>query len=527
MWHLIGELVKPNRRPFVLQTVFSVFAALDGIAGPYFLGRFTDQLTAQAFSASFMTLVLWGGALLVILAASGGESYFAGRFRQGVNVQLRNRVVARAYAPGQQTVKASSYTAEALADVKQIEQDFVTSLTGILYCLLQGSLTLIFLLQVNWQLGLVFVALGFLPTIVPKLTARWLKNGTQLWQQANDRYTSGLTDTLNARPLFRHYQLVVQGLGRLSGMLRQSEAANFTMNMRQQWASLFVSALYAITTTGALAVGVVAVMHGQLTIGMLLTLNGAADRVVSPMITIVTDYNHLASSEPLVQRILRPVEATVPKLHFESERHSLIQFQAVTVGFDSPIMRPIDLVITAGTKLLIQGPSGVGKSTLVQVLLHDRQPLRGQVIYSSQLAPEPLAAMTIVHQQPFIFADTLAYNLTLGRPITQERMFRLLRQVGLAQYATVEGLRMQLGSDGHQLSGGEEKRLELARALAEPKTLLVVDEALSGLDATAAAEINRLILNYPGAVIDIEHHATPTMRGQYSQVLDLTRYAIS
>lgn len=527
MWHLIGELVIPNRKPFALQTAFSVVAALDGIAGPYFLGRFTDQLTARAFSASFMTLALWGGVLLAINGANGGETYFAGRFRQGVNIQLRNRVVARAYAPGQQTIKASSYTAEALADVKQIEQDFVKSLTGILYCVLQGGLTLIFLLRVNWRLGLVFVALGFLPTIVPKLTARWLKNGTQLWQQANDRYTSGLTDTLSARPLFRHYQLVVQGLGRLSGMLKHSEAANFTMNMRQQWASLFVSALYAITTTGSLAVGAVAVMHGQLTIGMLLTLNGAADRVVSPMIAVVTYYNHLAASEPLVQKILRPVEATMPRLHFKSKENLLIQFQAVTVGFDSPIMRPIDLVITSGTKLLIQGPSGVGKSTLVQVLLHDRRPLSGQVIYSSQLAPEPLVAMAVVHQQPFIFADTLAYNLTLGRPISQDKMFKFLRQVGLARYATVEGLSMQLGSDGHQLSGGEEKRLELARALAEPKTLLVVDEALSGLDATAAAEVNKLILSYPGAVIDIEHHATPTMKAQYSQVLDLRQYVIS
>lgn len=527
MWHLIGELVKPNRKPFILQTIFSVFAALDGIAGPYFLGRFTDQLTAKAFSASFMTLGLWGGALLAINAASGGQSYFAGRFRQGVNVQLRNRVVARAYAPGQQTVKASSYTAEALADVKQIEQDFVKSLTGILYCLLQGGLTLAFLLQVNWQLGLVFVALGFLPTIVPKLTGRWLKNGTQLWQQANDRYTSGLTDTLNARPLFRHYQLVVQGLGRLSGMLKHNEAANFTMNMRQQWASLFVSALYTITTTGSLAVGVVAVMHGQLTIGLLLTLNGAADRVVSPMIASVTYYNHLTSSEPLLQKILRPVDVTVPKLHYSVNQHPLIQIQGVAVGFDSPIMRPINLEITPGTRLLIQGPSGVGKSTLVQVLLHDRQPLSGQVVYNARLAPEPLATMAVVHQQPFIFADTLAYNLTLGRTVSEEKMFRLLRQVGLAQYATAAGLSMKLGSDGHQLSGGEEKRLELARALAEPKTLLVVDEALSGLDATAAAEVNQLILNYPGAVIDIEHHATPTMKARYSQVLDLTQYAIS
>lgn len=526
MWHLIGELVKPNRRSFILQTVFSVVAALDGIAGPYFLGRFTDQLTAQVFSAGFTTLILWGGALLVIIAASGGESYFAGRFRQGVNVQLRNHVVARAYAPDQQTVKASSYTAEALADVKQVEQDFVNSLTGILYCLLQGGLTLVFLLQVNWQLGLVFVALGFLPTIVPKLTARWLKNGTQLWQQANDRYTSGLTDTLSARPLFRHSLLVVQGQGRLTRLLRQSEAANFTMNMRQQWASLFVSVLYAITTTGALAVGVVAVMHGQLTLGMLLTLNGAADRVVSPMIAGVSDYNHLTASQPLLQRILRPGKLPVPRLQYSPTKHPLIQFQGVTVGFDSPIMRPIDLVITTGTKLLIQGPSGVGKSTLVQMLLHDRPPLSGRVIYSSGLAPEPLAAMAVVHQQPFIFADTLAYNLTLGRPISEDKMFSLLRQVGLAQYATVEGLHLQLGSDGHQLSGGEEKRLELARALAEPKALLVVDEALSGLDAVAAAEVNRLILSYPGAVIDIEHHATPTMREKYTQVLDLTRYAI-
>ena len=78
-----------------------------------------------------------------------------------------------------------------------------------------------------------------------------------------------------------------------------------------------------------------------------------------------------------------------------------------------------------------------------------------------------------------------------------------------------------IGDNHHRLSGGEMKRLGVARALLYGKDILVVDEALSGLDDTSARKLNDLIMRFPGAVINIEHHIPHELKEKYNKVVAL------
>lgn len=81
-----------------------------------------------------------------------------------------------------------------------------------------------------------------------------------------------------------------------------------------------------------------------------------------------------------------------------------------------------------------------------------------------------------------------------------------------------------LGKEGIQLSNGEQRRLEVARALLQEKEILFVDEALSGLDVVNAALLSDILLHYPGTVLNIEHHVPEQMRASYTQVINLNDY---
>ena len=185
-------------------------------------------------------------------------------------------------------------------------------------------------------------------------------------------------------------------------------------------------------------------------------------------------------------------------------------------------LRSVTLDIPSGRFTAIMGASGSGKSTLIQTLMGEIPLLEGKVSLNRDALPSDEGSwFGMVEQAPFVFNLTLGENLSLGLDYRSEEMETVLQAVGLAKFADPESLSRVLGGDQQILSGGELKRLEVARALLFKKPILLVDEALSGLDAQAAKALNQVLRQYPGLVIDIEHHITPDLVSQYDRVLTI------
>src|SRR5699024_7379579 len=186
------------------------------------------------------------------------------------------------------------------------------------------------------------------------------------------------------------------------------------------------------------------------------------------------------------------------------------------------ILKNVDLHVKQGDRLLIEGPSGSGKSTLVKTMMNELRALEGAIQYGRSLKGDLRDQFAVVEQQPFVFHNTLRYNLVLGKEATDEELLHILESVGLTKFANESGLHTELGTGHHQLSGGELKRLEVARALLYNKKVLVVDEALSGLDEISADGLNQLIMDYPGTVIDIEHRLDHKISDRFNKKLHLS-----
>ena len=116
--------------------------------------------------------------------------------------------------------------------------------------------------------------------------------------------------------------------------------------------------------------------------------------------------------------------------------------------------------------------------------------------------------------------------MCLGQNYPTASILQVLHEVGLTKFANENALNMTLGEGANALSGGEKRKLELARLLLRNKKLLLVDEALSGLDKESYGQVFDLILNFPGTVIDIEHNVQPTFAKKYDKVIELDQYAL-
>ena len=187
-------------------------------------------------------------------------------------------------------------------------------------------------------------------------------------------------------------------------------------------------------------------------------------------------------------------------------------------GQTRPVLDGLDLDLAPGQRIAIGGDSGSGKSTLSLLILRQADPQAGQLLWNGQDLRQ--LALAQWHQQLAwmpqgapVFAGTLAENLRLGDAGADDaRLWEVLERVRLADWARATGgLQQWLGENGATVSGGQARRLALARALLRPGPLVLLDEPTEGLDVDTA---NALLADLPAALggrslLMITHDALP------------------
>ncbi len=168
-------------------------------------------------------------------------------------------------------------------------------------------------------------------------------------------------------------------------------------------------------------------------------------------------------------------------------------------GQAQPALDNINLTIPAGAHVAVLGRTGCGKSTLLQLLTRAWDPAQSQILFNDMplkemSEPALRKTVSVVPQRVHLFSATLRDNLLLAAPGTADDELRaMLEKVGLHKLLDDEGLNSWLGEGGRQLSGGELRRLAIARALLHNAPLMLLDEPTEGLDATTERQILDLL----------------------------------
>ena len=191
-------------------------------------------------------------------------------------------------------------------------------------------------------------------------------------------------------------------------------------------------------------------------------------------------------------------------------------------------LKGISLQVNAGEHIAILGRTGCGKSTLLQLLTRAWDPQQGKILLNdSPIASLNEAALrqtiSVVPQRVHLFSATLRDNLLLASPgSSDEALAEILRRVGLEKLLEDAGLNSWLGEGGRQLSGGELRRLAIARALLHDAPLVLLDEPTEGLDATTESQILELLaeMMHEKTVLMVTHRLRGLSRFQQIIVMD-------
>jgi ABC-type multidrug transport system fused ATPase/permease subunit len=234
--------------------------------------------------------------------------------------------------------------------------------------------------------------------------------------------------------------------------------------------------------------------------------------------SLVAIKSALGTAMPTLEMIERL--ASIPAIDNSSENFSVehlgfngnLSIENVSIAYptkSSKALNGVSLKINSGESLAIVGPSGAGKTTLIDVLLGVLPPDDGQIFVSGMSPLKAISewpgAMAYVPQDVIIARGTIRENVALGFPAnvaSDELVWKAIRDAQLEDFINTlpQGLDTEVGQRGAKISGGQRQRLGIARAMFTRPKLLVLDEATSSLDGQTEADISAAIQGLHGSV---------------------------
>ena len=389
-------------------------------------------------------------------------------------------------------------------DVGRVLDAVVATCTTLLPDLLLLAGSLVVLLSLDPLLALLGMA------VVPVLA--WLTAGQRRRVRSAERGAREASGRLaaTATELLRNVR-AVQAFGRLdrAGALfgdaneRSIRAEQAAVTTEARWAPV-PEVVLAVGTGAVLLAGGLRVRDGLLTTGELLVVLSYLRDLQSPVRGLVRLAALRAKSAAAVQRLAEvlgcreavPVPAAprpVPPVG------SGLRLERFRFGYsaDRPVLDGFDLTVASGETVCLYGPSGAGKSTVLQLLLRLYDVDGGRVLVDGVDVREldPLAlrhSLAYVPQDPWLVDGTLAENIAFGSPgATRVQVLAAGRAAWVDEFAPAlpQGYDTPLGESGVLLSGGQRRRVALARAVVSPAPVVLLDEPTTPLDARAAEQV--------------------------------------
>ena len=484
-----------------------------GIARLGLLGWLIGQVFAGRPLAE---LVPWVAAIALVMVLRGMAEHWravvAHETAARVQKRLRRILYDRIAALGPGTVgrqRSGGLTLSMIDGVEQLETYFGQFLPQFMIALLSPLLIFAVVAFVDLPVAAVMLAFALVALLAPALWHKWDVKNSQRRQKAYASFAAEFLDSIQGLATLKAF-----GQGKARADKLEVEARE--LFRRTMWVLATNSLARGITDTSiacgaatALLYGATRVESGAMSLSALLIILMLGVEIFRPMRELRSVLHQgmvgLSAAQG-IYRILddKPMVADAPPARLDRMLAPTIEFEDVRFAYPGTrrtVHDGLTFRAAAGERLGLVGPSGGGKSSIVRLLLRFYDPERGRILLGGHdLRALPFAEIrsliSVVNQDTFLFHGTVEENIRLGRPdATQEELVEAARAANIHDFITglPQGYATMIGEKGIKLSGGQRQRVAIARALLRDTPILVLDEALSAVDAENEAVIQEAL----------------------------------
>lgn len=448
--------------------------------------------------------------LLLLVAVAGGRALVswltelaAHRASAAVKSELRRRLLERSaqlgpgWLSGQRT---GSLVALATRGVDALDDYFSRYLPQLGLAVVVPVAVLARIVTEDWVSAAIIV--GTLPLIpVFMMLIGWATESRmdRQWRLLS-RLSGHFLDVVAGLPtlkVFGRAKAQAESIRRITGEYRQATMRT----LRIAFLSSFALELLATISVALVAVTIgMRLVHGDMDLYIGLVILILAPEAYLPLRQVGAQYHAAAEGLAAAEEIFSVLETPVPASGTRAVPTGAVAFEGVTVRYPGRTAEAVSdatFTVEPGETVALVGPSGVGKSTLLNVLLGFVRPTEGRVrIGGVDLTEADLeqwrSRIAWVPQRPHLYAGTIAENVQLARPDADDAAVRqALQDAGALTFvdALPQGVETVLGEEGAGLSAGQRQRLALARAFLADRPVLLLDEPTAALDGATEAEV--------------------------------------